>query len=562
MPESAAGPNSPKARGAYYSPRRVAAALVRWAVRRPDDRLLDPACGDGRFLAMHSPSAGVDCNESAVRAARAAAPGSVVHAADFFEWAASTRERFDCAAGNPPFIRYQRFRGAVRARARRLSAAQGAHLSGLASSWAPYLVVTASLLRPGGRMAFLVPAEIGHAPYAAPLLSWLASRFDSVRVVAVRQKIFPKLSEDVWVLYAEGFGGAADALTLAATDSFEPPDAERSGIRVSLEEWKSWNYRLRPLLLPARVTAEYRRLLAQAGTARLGDLASVGIGYVSGDNDFFHLSPSRAASLDIPEADLAPTVRRTRDLQDGAVTSGTVDRWRLEDRPNFLLRLRARRPLAAGVRRYLESEEGQRARGRYKCRVREPWYSVPNVTAPDFFLAYLSSGLPVLARNRTDCGCANAVHAVRLRNGRAPAALLQQWNSPLTALSCEIEGHPLGGGALKLEPGEARRVAVANGRLGAETKTLLREGVGILRRWRSGARAGAPAEPDDDWAGPRRPVAVRDVLRRTVPGVRSAVCSPRLAWPRGPSVSSGARTRRRSSNRWRKTTRPETMVTR
>ena len=523
MPESAAAPNSPKARGAYYSPRRVAAALVRWAVRRPDDRLLDPACGDGRFLAMHSPSAGVDCSDSAVRAARAAAPGSVVHAADFFEWAASARERFDCAAGNPPFIRYQRFRGAVRARARRLSAAQGAPLSGLASSWAPYLVVTASLLRPGGRMAFLVPAEIGHAPYAAPLLSWLASRFDSVRVVAVRHKIFPKLSEDVWVLYAEGFGGATDALTFAATETFEPPDAEPSGLRVSLEEWKSWNCRLRPLLLPARVTAEYRRLLAQSGTARLGDLASVGIGYVSGDNDFFHLSPSRAASLDIPEADLAPTVRRTRDLQDGAVTSGTVERWRVEDRPNFLLRLRARRPLAAGVRRYLESEEGQRARGRYKCRVREPWYSVPNVTAPDFFLAYLSSGQPALARNRTDCACANAIHAVHLRNGRSPAALLRQWDSPLTALSCEIEGHPLGGGALKLEPREARRVAVDNGRLGAETKTLLREGAEVLRRWRNGDRAVAPAESDDDSTGPRQPVAARYPLRPTASRVRPAV---------------------------------------
>lgn len=491
MPDSAAASNSPKARGAYYSPRRVAAALVRWAVRRPDDRLLDPACGDGRFLARHSRSVGVDCNDSAVAAARAAAPGSVIHAADFFEWAASTRERFDCAAGNPPFIRYQRFRGAVRARARRLSAAQGAHFSGLASSWAPYLVVTASLLRRGGRMAFLVPAEIGHAPYAAPLLSWLAGRFDSVRVVAVRNKIFPNLSEDVWVLYAEGFGGAADALDLAAAETFEPPDAERPGIRVSpgvrvsLDEWKEWNCRLRPLLLPPRISAEYRRLLARPGTARLGDLASVGIGYVSGDNEFFHLSPSRASSLDIPEADLAPTVRRTRDLQDGAVTSETIERWRLEDRPNFLLRLRARRPLAAGVRRYLESEEGRRARSRYKCRVREPWYSVPNVTAPDFFLAYLSSGLPVLARNGTDCACANAVHAVHLRNGRQPADLLRQWNSPLTALSCEIEGHALGGGALKLEPREARRVAVGDGRLGPETKALLREGVGILRGWRS-----------------------------------------------------------------------------
>jgi adenine-specific DNA-methyltransferase len=33
-----------------------------------------------------------------------------------------------------------------------------------------FLVTTASLLKQGGRLAFVVPAEIGHAPYAAPLV--------------------------------------------------------------------------------------------------------------------------------------------------------------------------------------------------------------------------------------------------------------------------------------------------------------------------------------------------------------------------------------------------------
>ncbi len=35
------------------------------------------------------------------------------------------------------------------------------------------------------------------------------------------------------------------------------------------------------------------------------------------------------------------------------------------------------------------------------------------------------------------------------------------WHTSLTMLSCEIEGHSLGGSMLKLEPSEARRVLVA-----------------------------------------------------------------------------------------------------
>lgn len=56
-------------------------------------------------------------------------------------------------------------------------------------------------------MAFVVPAEVGHAPYAAPLLDYLVENFATVHVVAVREKLFPHLSEDCWLLFTDGHGG-------------------------------------------------------------------------------------------------------------------------------------------------------------------------------------------------------------------------------------------------------------------------------------------------------------------------------------------------------------------
>src|SRR5579864_1182773 len=100
-----------KRSGAYFTPGDVARSLVAWAVRSPHDRLLDPACGDGQFLSAHQKSVGIEQNPHSVHAAVAAAPWSLVHEGDFFTWANETRERFQCAAGNPPFIRYQSFKG-------------------------------------------------------------------------------------------------------------------------------------------------------------------------------------------------------------------------------------------------------------------------------------------------------------------------------------------------------------------------------------------------------------------------------------------------------------------
>jgi adenine-specific DNA-methyltransferase len=89
--------------GAYYTSDDVVTSLMAWSIRDPRDRVLDPSCGDGRFLVGHRNSTGAEQNPHSAWLARQQAPHSTVHDGDFFEWASQTVERFDCAAGNPAF---------------------------------------------------------------------------------------------------------------------------------------------------------------------------------------------------------------------------------------------------------------------------------------------------------------------------------------------------------------------------------------------------------------------------------------------------------------------------
>ena len=479
--------NSRKRRGAYYTPEAVVSSLVRWALRDEGDRLLDPSCGDGRFLAKHGNSVGIEQDARAGEHAVARAPSALVHHGDFFAWAALTNERFDCAAGNPPFIRYQTFKGATRARALELCADQGARFSRLTSSWAPFLVATAGLLKPGGRMAFVVPAEIGHAPYAAPLLEYLVDRFAAVQVVAIREKLFPELSEDCWLLFASGFGGSTSTIGLSIMERFahclEPPRVE---VSVSVDEWREgWNRRLRPYLLPRSVRDIYRASAQEQGATRFGDIASIGIGYVTGANEFFHLRPSEAARWEIPDEMLIPTVRTGRSLPAVSLTRHTVDSWLRTDEPILLLHIPKDADLPTGVVKYLGTEQGREARTAYKCRVRHPWYSVPHVKVPDFFLTYMSGREPSLVRNSAGVTCTNAVHCVHLHHGAESRRLHDWWGKPFVQLSCELEGHPLGGGMLKLEPGEAARVVFPSAQDEPPMEgDAIREAVSTMRVWR------------------------------------------------------------------------------
>lgn len=393
---------SSKERGAYYTPERLAKALVSWAVRHEEDQLLDPACGDGRFVATHRKSFGVEQDAQAAQTALSNAPNAVIHQGDFFAWAEKTRQRFDCAAGNPPFIRYQIFNNAVRQRALALCRNFGVQFSGLAASWAPFLVVVASLLRPGGRMAFVVPAAIGHAPYAAPLLDYFVKHFDKFCIVAIRQKLFPRLSEDCWLLFADGFGGATREIGFTAVEHLQLSDRPLmevvgKSVRVPVGEWrKMWNRRLRPYLLGKRERSLYQEIAMRSDSLRFGMAASAGVGYVSGANDFFHLRPSEAAALRIPEEFTQPTVR-----------------------------------------------------------------------------------------NSAAATCTNALHGVYLRDRRLTERLLSAWGSTYTQLSCELEGHALGGGLLKLEPREAARIVLPSAQAIARMpERVVEDAVSTLRKWR------------------------------------------------------------------------------
>jgi adenine-specific DNA-methyltransferase len=481
-------PLSRKAVGAYYTPDGVVGSLTRWAVRSSGDRMLDPACGDGRFIAQHANSVGIEQDLAAALQAADRAGNALVQHADFFDWAATTTERFDCAVGNPPFIRYQHFKGKARESALSVCAAVGVSFSGLTSSWAPFLVATATLLRPGGRMAFVVPAEIGHAPYAAPLLEYLVRQFAVVHIVAVRSKIFPDLSEDCWLLYADRFGAKASEIQFTALDRFYPSvSPPHPQTRVPLGEWRAvWKRRLRPLLLPWPARQLYEQAVANANTTRFGELASIGIGYVSGGNDFFHLRPSQAAELGLPPSFLRPSVRNGRFLTTDRLTSAVVEQWRRADEPVLLLNIPKKYPeLPQSVRRYLGGERGLQVQLGYKCRNRQPWYSVPDVHVPDFFLTYLSGRSVSLVRNDAGITCTNALHYVRLKDRMLAGRVIEAWQRPFTRLSCEIEGHPLGGGVLKLEPREASAVLLPPvSMLSVMNERDIADAIAAMQSWR------------------------------------------------------------------------------
>jgi adenine-specific DNA methylase len=480
--------NRAKALGAYYTDSQVADFLVWWALRRPTDMVMDPSFGGGVFLR----SAGKQ-----IRDLRGAASAQIfgvelagdVHLeissllqrefdvgrenlilSDFFELLPGQLPLVDAVVGNPPFIRYQRFTGAIRKRALSRAAEQGLKLSALTSSWLPFLVHSIRFLRSGGRLAMVIPFEIGHASYAQPVLEHLARRFASVTFLTFRKKLFPHLSEDTLLLLADGRrDGAAMASfqirDLAHAGGLSAIQAQNcrslAGMgRLNTVRIASGEERLIESLIPSKARDLYRELCGAQSTVRLGRLADVGIGYVTGANDFFHLSSEEARKWTIPARFLRACVRRGRSLKGLRLTTEDWNSLRASGEAGYLLELPAIGSLPDGVTRYLEHGKQNDVHRTFKCSNRSPWYRVPHVHQPDAFLTYMSGDVPRLVANEAGVVAPNSLHILRLQDG-APVTsniLAALWQTSLTHLSVEIQGHALGGGMLKLEPGEAEQV--------------------------------------------------------------------------------------------------------
>jgi adenine-specific DNA methylase len=337
-----------KARGAFFTPEEIARFLADWAIRAPSDRVLEPSCGEAvfllaaarRFAALGAKPVpwdrleGIDIHEESVAFAKRELAGAGVAAqfrvGDFFDF--RPEARFDAVIGNPPYVRYQSFTGAARTKALEAALAQGIRLTGLASSWAAFVLHASAFLRPQGRLALVLPAELLSVHYAAPVRRFLMHRFSRVRLVLFEERVFPGVQEEVVLLLAEGAGPTRHCELLQAknVEDLDRLDESRWTPADAGEKWTAG-------LLDSEAADIYSGVLGKGSYTTLEEWGDTTLGMVSGNNRYFTLSAARARELGLDEGDLLPiSPPGSRHLRDITFTERAWQRLRDADAPVYL----------------------------------------------------------------------------------------------------------------------------------------------------------------------------------------------------------------------------------
>jgi hypothetical protein len=508
--------------------------MARWVLANGARTVLEPSFGDGVFLRAVAAEGDARVYGAELNAApfAAAVTGRLVDEADAFggDFLAWQLPPVDAVIGNPPYVRLRHLPADQQARALEVAAAAipgGMQSSG--SVWMAFVLHAANALRVGGRMALVLPFELTHVRYARPLWRWLGSAFGALRVVRVRERLFPDLLQDVVVLFAEDRGGSTAIVAFEALDTAEafaraaPCDATAAPnalpASVSIDALLAGERGFMEALLPGHVQDALAALVPL--TVPMRELCTFNIGYVSADKVFFHPDAATCARFSLAATSLIPALTSSRQVQ--RLRTSTTASETASDRRLFMPLAAPNAGLSTVDAAYVAHGESLGVHQRYKCRAREPWFRVPDVRVPDVVLSVFSER-PVLAINDAGYVATNSLlcgFLKGLNGGTATAdALVAAWYTSLTVLGLELQVHALGGGVMVVVPGEAGKVRVARvaaipdghierlaaalaagdvagayalgddailrGVLGlsAETVAAVQEGVRVLARWR------------------------------------------------------------------------------
>jgi adenine-specific DNA-methyltransferase len=475
MPKAA--PSVEKLRGGFYTPEPIATFLANWALTPTTRSVLEPSCGDGAFLtalgrrtrelsledSLDVVGCEVDPAEASFAAQRLSVHGlsGYVAARDFFHVVRDDllQRKFDAVVGNPPFIRFQYFPEEHRSTAFELMRSIGFHPNRLTNAWVPFVAIAADLLSDHGRLALVLPAELLQVTYAAELRRYLAEKFGRITLITFKSLVFDSVEQEVVLLLAEGHAasGGIRTLELASLDDLTERtllDRTVPGLPLdhSTEKWTQYFLTEREFSLVRDVRKRVE--------LTWGALASVDVGVVTGNNEFFVLSES-SRWVDQLTPYLDRIVHRSSQLRGLETTTADWAEGAGKGGGRRLLAVSAGEALAGPLAEYVADGEARGVNLGYKCRIRRRWHVVPSTHRPDAFMLRQIHVAPRVSLNVVDATSTDTVHRVRFRAGVDSRVAVASFHTSMTFAFSELVGRSYGGGVLELEPTEAEHLPVA-----------------------------------------------------------------------------------------------------
>jgi tRNA1(Val) A37 N6-methylase TrmN6 len=432
--------------GAFYTPPSIAQYLADWAITDITRSVLEPCIGGGALVSAilrrfgNAPKGRlvgyeVDPEIFAKTSLLFEDRRAKLYCGDFLGLMPNAVGRFDAVIANPPFTRNHALSSERKGELRQREFASKV-VSGAPGLWIYFLLASLEFINPGGRLAFVVPAAVQFTDYAQPILEHLRQNFINVLISIIDEPLEweGKAQERAALIFASGYcqGSAQEVLwnRLARGDQ---------------DQWTVVSERKQAIQLPH---------------VELGSVAKLEIGIVTGANSIFIVNRRIAELCELPESALVPVVARSRHVRSININQHHLNELAAGGERTLLLAPGELGPRGGPVRKYLAQINAQKRRSTAWFRKRTPWWKVQFGATPDAVLTYMNHSGPRLALVEEGLFSTNTLHHVLFfdRDVSIRQTACISMLSTYTQVHAENIGRVYGGGVLKFELGDARRI--------------------------------------------------------------------------------------------------------
>ncbi len=470
-----------KLRGGYYTPLDLAVFLSKWVFAEGScKKILEPSCGDGVFFEaiskitrrkIYAKGFEIEKTEAQKAIERCKSIDNItasIYADDFLKWVLKNprdREVFDGVVGNPPFVRYQYLPAETQVTAEKVYQHYGLPFKRHTNAWGPFVIASIGLLKPGGRLGMVLPAEILHVMHAQAIRHFLGKNCKRILIFDPEDIWFEKTLQGAIILLAEK--------KLSDREKSLGIGIVRTSGRNFLGSNPSEYFRSANYINGKAIEGKWTRALLNNDELDIldglesheqvfpfGKIAEVDVGLVTGANNFFLVPESTVEEYNLGKW-AHPMFGRSEHcrgvIYDRKQHKGNVNRGLPT---NFLwFDVASDKELNNRARAYIEKGEKLNLHKRYKCRIRTPWYKVPSVYATKIGMLKRAHNIPRLILNNLEAFTTDTAYRIKAYQ-LAPERLVFCFVNALTALSAELEGRHYGGGVLELVPSEIEKVVI------------------------------------------------------------------------------------------------------
>lgn len=376
---------------------------------------------------------------------------------DFLKFQKSVNKKFTIIAGNPPYIKKGLLGKEQVLVCNKIHSSAILSKSSVKNIWTAFLVRCTQLLTENGVLAFVLPAELLQVKFAKELRSFLVANFQRTEIFTFDDLLFDCKGQDTILfigfkqsLNPGQFFSHIEDISQLENKSFHL--SQNSAIAQNDTKWAhhflqsdelNYIYNLRGKLQTLNHYCESKP------------------GIVTAANNFFIIDKDIEDEFDLSRY-TKPIIQKGLYVN-GGVVFGKSDYECLVQLglPTKVLCFDDNVDLTENAKRYLRIGKSLKLHERYKCKARNNWFVVPNIsTIPEGFFFKRSHFYPKLLKNDTNALVTDSAYKIEMRTGFTINNLIFSFYNSLSLLFAEIEGRYYGGGVLELTPVEFKNVVM------------------------------------------------------------------------------------------------------